>query len=171
MTDRERMLKAGRGEMADRLVFAPRLDLWYHPNKLKRTLPPEHQNHTIDEISKAEGWTFHKMVPEFLAGPPEETIDRALNIYLVKECPYRAELPDDVERIVTRQGERTRVQYRTPLGSVSCGMVYTDEMRSAGATLTYVEEHFLKKPGDNSNVVPDPSHGAGHILFAGDCPA
>ena len=148
MTDRERMLKAGRGEMADRLVFAPRLDLWYHPNKLKRTLPPEHQNHTIDEISKAEGWTFHKMVPEFLAGPPEETIDRALNIYRVKECPYRAELPDDVERIVTRQGERTRVQYRTPLGSVSCGMVYTDEMRSAGATLTYVEEHFLKKPGD-----------------------
>ena len=148
MTDRERMLKAGRGEMADRLVFAPRLDLWYHPNKLKRTLPPEHQNHTIDEISKAEGWTFHKMVPEFLEGPPEETIDRALNIYRVKECPYRAELPDDVERIVTRQGERTRVQYRTPLGSVSCGMVYTDEMRSAGATLTYVEEHFLKKPED-----------------------
>lgn len=148
MTDRERMLKTGRGEMADRLVFAPRLDLWYHPNKLKNTLPPEHQNHTLDEISKAEGWAFHKMVPEFLAGSPEETIDRALNIYRVKECPYRAELPDDVERIVTRQGERTRVQYRTPIGSVACVMVYTDEMRAAGASLTYVEEHFLKKPED-----------------------
>ena len=30
MTDRERMLRAARGEWADRLPFAPRLDLWHN---------------------------------------------------------------------------------------------------------------------------------------------
>lgn len=148
MTDRERMLRTAKGEMVDRLVFAPRLDLWYTPNKLRGSLPVEHKKRTIDEISKAEGWTLHKMVPEFLAGPPEETIDRALNVYRVKECPYRAELADDVERIVTKEGERTIVEYKTPIGSVRCVLVYTEEMRAAGATLTWIDERFLKEPKD-----------------------
>ena len=53
MTDKERMRKAVNGELADRLAFAPRLDLWYTPNKNRGTLPLEHKNRTIDEIARA----------------------------------------------------------------------------------------------------------------------
>ncbi len=148
MTHRERMRKAAKGELADRLVFAPRLDLWYTPNKMKGTLPPEHRDRTFDEIARAEGWALHKMVPEFLAGPPEESIDRALNVFRVKEYPYWADLPDDVQRIVTREGDRTTVEYRTPVGNVRCVLLYTEEMKAAGATLYWVDERFLKEPKD-----------------------
>lgn len=148
MTHRERMRKAAQGEFADRLAFAPRLDLWYAPNKMKGTLPPEHQDRTFDEIARAEGWALHKMVPEYMAGPREESIDRALNVYRVKECPYRVDLPDDVERIVTRQGERTTVEYRTPIGSVRCTLLYTEEMKAAGASLCWIDERFIKEPKD-----------------------
>jgi corrinoid protein of di/trimethylamine methyltransferase len=148
MTHRERMLRAAQGEMADRIPFAPRLDLWYTPNKIRGTLPPEHKDHTIDEISRTEGWAFHKIVPEFMAGEPEEILDRGLNIYRVKECPYRAELPEDVERTITREGTRTKVEYRTPIGRVGCVLIYTEEMKAAGATLIWLEEHILKRPED-----------------------
>jgi len=148
MTDKERMRKAVEGKLADRLAFAPRLDLWYTPNKNRGTLPPERKNKTIDEIARAEGWAFHKMVPEFLAGPPEECIDRALNVYRVKECPYRADIPEDVERIVTPQGEETIVEYRTPIGSIRCVLLYTEEMKAAGATLYWIKERFIKEPKD-----------------------
>ena len=39
MNDKERMLRAARGEWADRLPFAPRLDLWHNANVRRRTLP------------------------------------------------------------------------------------------------------------------------------------
>ncbi len=148
MTHRERMRKAAQGEFADRLAFAPRLDLWYAPNKMKGTLPPEHQDRTFDEIARAEGWALHKMVPQFLGGVPEEAIDRALNVYRVKECPYWADLPDDVERIVTRHGERTTVEYRTPVGSLRCILLYTEEMKAAGATIYWIDERLIKEPKD-----------------------
>lgn len=148
MTHRERMRKAANGELADRLVFAPRLDLWYTPNQIKGTLPPEHKDRTFDEIARAEGWALHKMVPQFLSGRPEESIDRALNVFRVKECPYWADLPEDVERIVTREGERTIVEYRTPIGSVRCVLLYTEEMRAAGATLYWIAERLIKQPRD-----------------------
>ena len=164
MTHRERMRKAANGELSDRLAFVPRLDLWYTPNKMRGTLPPEHKNRTIDDIARAEGWGFHKMIPEFPAGPREESIDRALNVYRVKECPYRATLPDDVERVVTRQGDRTTVEYQTPMGSVRCVLLYSEEMKAAGATLFWVEERLLKGPKDykilayiyrNMKIIPD----------------
>ncbi len=40
VTYKERILKAIRGEMADRLAFAPRLDLWHSADARAGTLPP-----------------------------------------------------------------------------------------------------------------------------------
>jgi hypothetical protein len=51
---------------------------------------------------------------------------------------------------VTRRvdGDRTRVEYRTPAGRITTTTVYTDEMRAAGITITHVEEYAFKDAGD-----------------------
>jgi hypothetical protein len=43
MTRKERILKAIRGEMADRLPYVRRLDLWHNANALAHTLPERHR--------------------------------------------------------------------------------------------------------------------------------
>ena len=63
MTHKERILKAIRGEMADRLAFAPRLDLWHSANARAGTLPPRYKDSTPDQIARAEGWALHKINP------------------------------------------------------------------------------------------------------------
>jgi len=72
----------------------------------------------------------------------------------------------EVEREVTREEHRTRVVYHTPVGSVSCRVRYTPEMRAAGASLPWIEEHALKGPDDypvlehifsHLEVIPDES--------------
>ncbi len=39
MTHKERFLTVIRGEMADRIPYVPRLDLWHNANALAQTLP------------------------------------------------------------------------------------------------------------------------------------
>ena len=39
MTDKERMLRAARGQWADRLPWVPRIDLWHNSNAQRGTLP------------------------------------------------------------------------------------------------------------------------------------
>jgi hypothetical protein len=39
ITDKERMLRAARGERADRLPWVPRIDLWQNSNARRGTLP------------------------------------------------------------------------------------------------------------------------------------
>lgn len=149
MTHRQRMLKAARGEMADRIPYVPRIDLWYAANKYRGTLPKEHQGRTAEEISRAEGWAMHKLVPEFLnVKRPEDNIDRSLGIYNLKEMPFRTSLPDDVERTVKKEGDRTTVEYHTPVGSVRTVLLYTEEMKRAGISITWIDEHLIKKPED-----------------------
>ena len=66
MTDKERMLKAARGEWADRLPWIPRIDLWYNANSLQGTLPAKYgKEATLDEIADDIGGGHHKIVPEY----------------------------------------------------------------------------------------------------------
>ena len=65
-THKQRMLMAARGEMPDLLPYVPRFDLWYNANSWAKTLPEGHKDRTADEIARAEGWAFHKVVPELL---------------------------------------------------------------------------------------------------------
>jgi hypothetical protein len=86
MTHKERILKAIRGEMADRLAFAPRLDLWHSANEQAGTLPSRYKSSTPDQIARAEGWALHKMNPEYQKPrKPEDNLHWALGILSFKE--------------------------------------------------------------------------------------
>jgi len=149
MTDKERMLRAARGERADRLPFAPRLDLWHNANVRRGTLPPKYgPGATTAEIADDLGVAHHRIVPEFLkARTPDDTIDRGLGIFRLRDLAYRAEL-EGVDRVVREEDGSTVVEYHTPVGSVSCRMSFTQEMAEAGASITWLDEHVIKRPED-----------------------
>jgi corrinoid protein of di/trimethylamine methyltransferase len=149
MTHRERIFRAIRGEMPDRLPFAPRLDLWYTANAQSGTLPEEYKTCSFDEIARAEGWALHKINPEYQqVRKPEDNLHWALGILSYKETVYGFKFSPDVELEVKENAGRTKITYRTPVGSVSTTTVYTEEMRKAGVSNFWVEEHVLKGPKD-----------------------
>ncbi len=149
MTHRERMLRAARGQRADFLPWAPRIDLWYNSNSRRGTLPSRYPpGVTLDGIADDIGGGYHKIVPDFLsARSSEDTIDRGLGIFRLWGMPYRAELRG-VEREVKKEGEATRITYHTPLGPVSCKILFTEEMRQAGVSISWISEHLIKEPRD-----------------------
>ena len=165
MTNRQRILMAMRGEMPDMLPYVPRIDLWYNANSYADTLPERHSGRTQDEISRAEGWALHKMVPEFLKGQtPDGDLHRAIGIFSMKEFVYRCRFSSDIEIKVKREKGSTHVEYHTPIGEVSTTTIFTKEMKIAGASIKWIDEHIIKKPEDyrivayifeNMELVPD----------------
>ena len=148
-THKQRILTALKGEMPDTLPYVPRIDLWYNANLAFDTLPAQHKGRTQDEISRAQGWALHKIVPEFLkVDKPEDTLHRALGLYRLKEMVFDFRFSPAVDIEVRREGDYTTVLYHTPVGSVSTKTMYSDEMRRAGASITWIEEHVIKRPED-----------------------
>jgi hypothetical protein len=158
------MLAAARGETPDIIPYAPRIDLWYHSNRERDTLPEEYAASCADDIARAEGWALHKVVPEFMDYGEDAIIDRLLGIYRMPCQSFHSHIPDSVEREVKREGEQTHVKYHTPKGTVQGTIVYTEEMRRSGVSITWVSEHIIKEPVDykpvgyifeNMKVVPE----------------
>jgi len=149
MTDKERMLKAARGEWADRLPWIPRIDLWHNSNSMRGALPVKYRKEaTLDEIAGTIGGGYHKIVPEFLkVRSPEDNIDRGLGVYRLWGMAYRPELVG-VDRAVKKEGDYTYVTYHTPVGSVSCTILYSDEMKRAGASITWISGPLIKEAKD-----------------------
>jgi corrinoid protein of di/trimethylamine methyltransferase len=140
---------AFRGEMPDMLPYVPRIDLWYNANSAAGTLPEKHRGRTQDEISRAEGWALHKVVPEYMkVRDPDDNLHRAIGLFTLKEVVYDFRFPPEIEIEVKREGSTTRVTYHTPLGEVSTTTIYTKEMRQAGASITWIHEHIIKRPED-----------------------
>jgi hypothetical protein len=149
MTDRERMLRASRGEWADRLPFAPRLDLWHNANVLRGTLPPKYRaDATTAEIADDLGVAHHRVVPEFMRPfGADSKVDRGLGLYRLWGYTYRAELTG-LDRVVRQEGDSTFVEYHTPVGTVSCKLTYTREMRESGASVAWIDEPVIKRAED-----------------------
>lgn len=149
MTHRERILMAARGEMPDILPYVPRFDLWYNANKYRGTLPAQYRDMQPDDIARSEGWALHKVVPELLKVEREEdNLYRALGLYGLKECGYRIGFSPKVEVRKESGGGFLKVEYHTPMGIVSTMETITEEMREAGATITWVEEKAIKSVED-----------------------
>lgn len=149
MTKRERILMAAKGELPDLLPYVPRIDLWYNANSYFDTLPEKHRGRTQDEISRAEGWALHKVVPEFLRiRRQEDTIHRALGIYSLKEMVFDYKFSPEIEITVLKEGDFTKVTYHTPVGDVRTRIMYSEEMRRSGASITWIDEHVIKGPKD-----------------------
>jgi methylmalonyl-CoA mutase cobalamin-binding domain/chain len=153
MTQKERILMAMRGETPDMLPYTPRFDLWYNSNAYRGTLPKRHQGRSHDEIARAEGWALHKVIPELLeVVDPQENVTRGIGLYSLKENGYKISFSPNVQLVVkkSRHGdeEATRVEYHTPKGVVSTKEVINEEMRNAGVSITWVQEHAIKRPED-----------------------
>ena len=149
MTHKERILMAARGEIPDVLPYVPRFDLWYTANSYADTLPPEHKGRTADEIARAEGWALHKVIPELLkVDSPDENLHRGLGLYSLKENGYWIEFSSNVDIRVHQEGDTKRVEYHTPIGMVSVMEIITEEMKSAGASITWLEERAIKRVED-----------------------
>ena len=169
MTKKERILMAMRGETPDVLPYTPRFDLWYNANSYRGTLPERHRGRSADEIARAEGWALHKVIPELLeVVDPQENLTRGIGLYSLKENGYRINFSPNVKLEVKRSSQggedATRVEYHTPKGVVSTKEVINEEMRNAGVSITWVQEHAVKRPEDyeiwayvfeNITVTPD----------------
>ena len=165
MTHRQRISMAVRGGMPDLVPYVPRIDLWYNANALAGSLPARHRGRTQDEISRAEGWALHKTLLDLLAlRGPEGIVHRAIGIYSVRQTVFRFRFSSDIDVRVTWEVDSTSVTYTTPLGEVSTKTTFTDELRRAGSTISFVKEHIIKKPEDyrivgylfeNLELVPD----------------
>ena len=149
MTHKERMLRAARGEWADRLPWAPRIDLWYKANSYRGTLPGKYRaDATLDEIADDIGGGYHKIVPDYMeARIPGDTPDRGLGVFYLRGMPYRPELVG-VEREVKKEGETTLISYHTSMGTVSCRTLYTEAMARAGVSVAWISEHVIKDAKD-----------------------
>ena len=148
MTHRDRMLATVRGEPTDRMPWAPRLDLWYNARKRAGTLPPEYRDADLADITDDLKAGYHAVVPHFKdLRSPEDDVHRALGIYNLWSMPYATEL-NDVEVDVATVGDETHVEYRTPLGSISTTVIYSEEMKRAGVSITHVSEYAIKSHRD-----------------------
>ena len=155
MTDKQRMLTAMRGGMPDKIPFAPRLDLWFAANKAKGTLPEKYRNSAHHfEVALAEGWGLHQINPAYQEiRKPEDNLHWALGILTYKEMVFGYRFGGQLDIKVDKQpGGRTRITYHTPKGSVSTTTVYTEEMRRAGASASFIEEYVLKDRKDYAPV-------------------
>ena len=149
MTNKERILKAIRGEMPDVIPFAPRLDLWYTAQKSLGGLPAQYRNSSQDEIARAEGWGLHKINPAYQdVRRPEDHIHWGLGILSFKEMVFGYTLPPDVDLDIRRDDGRTRITYHTPKGDVSTTIVFTEAMRRAGVNGFNIAEHPVKTVKD-----------------------
>jgi corrinoid protein of di/trimethylamine methyltransferase len=149
MTHQERILKAARGEMPDRLPYIPRIDLWYSANSRAGTLPGQHRGRTAYEISRAEGWGLMTASIDFTYQfLPEALLHRAIGAYALKEHVFKFVFSPRIGVRVKEEGERTFIEYHTPKGMVSTCKVYNEEMKRGGVSIPWVEGHIIRKPGD-----------------------
>jgi methylmalonyl-CoA mutase cobalamin-binding domain/chain len=149
-THKSRVLAALRGETVDRLPYVPRLDLWYLANWASGTLPRKYADAPMNEIARAEGWPFHHRFCDNQLDPAFHPLylHRGIGVFYTRDTPYDVILPRDVEVSVTRSGPRTRVEYRTPLGTVSTVTYYDKDSQRHGITNPAVVEHLIKTPQD-----------------------
>ena len=148
MNNKERMLAVINGQTVDKIPYVPRLDLWYRANSRAGTLPSKYKSASLIDIVDDLDWGYHAVVPDFrdLRSPTDDA-DRPLGIYNLWTMPYRTVL-ENVQRSVRTQGDRTFVEYKTPVGSINTVVLYDDNMRKAGITITHVEEYVFKNVRD-----------------------
>jgi hypothetical protein len=149
LSHRERILNVIKGEMADKISFAPRIDVWHNVNLIAGTLPEKYAGCDPDDIILAEGWALNKTVPEFLSPrKPEDNLHRAIGLMRLKEFLFDFSFPPDVDIKVAHEGPSTRIEYHSPIGMINTETVFTKEMKAAGSVISWVKEPPVKNDED-----------------------
>jgi methylmalonyl-CoA mutase cobalamin-binding domain/chain len=149
-TTRERMLATFRGEQADRLMFAPRLELWYLANATSGTLPAQYAGRAMNEIARAEGWPLYFRFADDQLNPADQPkyLHRGLGLFGSRDIMYDYILPADVEIRTHREGGFLHVEYHTPLGTISTTCQYDIEAQQRGITIPALIRHLIQTPDD-----------------------
>lgn len=165
MTIKERLLNAIRGLPTDELPYLPRLDIWYNANKFRGTLPVKYRNATLKQMLDDLGLGYHYIIPDYKAWDGQDRdVDIGLGHYRFNTKPYRLEF-HNIKREVEEDGKGNfKIAYHTPVGTVSTGYHYDQNMKKCGLTLNVINEHAIKKDADyetvayifeNCEVIPD----------------
>jgi hypothetical protein len=141
------MIKAIRGDYADQIPWVPRFDGWYNAHCYRKTLPDEFKGLAYGDIADLTGVGQHRINPFSDHSDPSTLADRVLGIYNLPHYPFRTELRN-VDRKIRVEGDFTIMTYSTPKGSVSAKTRYDEEMRKAGVSISWIEEHVIKQPED-----------------------
>lgn len=146
MTHRQRILAAIRGEATDQLPWAPRLDFWLRAHRHAGTLPAAFRNLDPIGLARTLGAAAYATIPDFTTDPEGEG-NRTLGLLGWDDCPYEIAF-DGVDRVITRRAAETLIEYRSPAGSLRTATTFTPEMIEAGASVSWITQHAIQRPGD-----------------------
>lgn len=124
MTHRERLLAVLEGQLPDRLPWFPRLEMWYGAHHPAGTLPEKYQGWDVRSIYRDLDLGYHGKWGQ----------------------AYRIEI-NGAETVTRRNGEETRVETMTPVGTVSTLTRSSAELRAQGVGGLEIE-HWIKGPHD-----------------------
>lgn len=130
------------------IPWVPRLDLWYNANKLAGTLPAKYRDAALQDITDDLDFGYHAIVPRFKdLRDPLDDVYRALGIYNLWTMPYMTSLKN-VHVAVEERGDETHVEYGTPFGTITTTVLYDENMRKAGISITHISEYAIKDHND-----------------------
>ncbi len=123
MSVRQRILATLRGEPVDRIAWAPRWELWFNAARAEGRLPAEWQGLGIHDCARRLGWGLKGREPVF-----------------------REEM-EGVEVRIETQGEFTRTEWITPVGTISEERRITPEL-AAMDVAGRITKPFVQEPAD-----------------------
>ncbi len=148
MNDHERILAAVRGEVPDRIPWIPRLEFWYRACLRRGNMPGDLRGLSLRDVADRLGVGYYASVPDFTEREEEtDMADHGIGIFNHPVLPYRVVL-EGVECRVTRRGQESVTEYRTPRGCLRTAQVFTEEMLDGGASVPWTSEHALRQPAD-----------------------
>ena len=177
MTHRERMLAAIRGEPADQIPWAPRMDLWSIAQRARGTVPPPLAGLNTAQLADAlkigcHAWRADCTLPR----GPRDLLLRGLGLDNHPDYPYRVEVKGlPVE--YSNEAGRTRTVVHTPAGEVAMQLELTPEMARNGISVPFVRSYPLRSADDleavaqlfdHLEVVPTPGAYAAFQKRIGD---
>ena len=138
MTNRELVLNLIEGKPIDRLIWAPRLKMWYNAHKNQGTLPEKYQGKSLIEIESMLGSvagssariSWKQRVPQ----PNEHFMQQRFNTVVIER---------------KTEGNREVVTYNTPIGSVTETYLLNFEAIEKDMPMQrHLDEHLIKEEKD-----------------------
>ncbi|HSV31540.1 MAG TPA: uroporphyrinogen decarboxylase family protein [Atribacteraceae bacterium] len=130
MTDRERIISVFQRRSVDRIVWQPRIEHWYHVNKVTGSLPKPYRDMSLLEV--------YRDLPASVRYYYDEGTDIS-----TPRTYIRTEYTGGVAIRETRKRDTVRVDFITPVGELT-GL---KGLAEHGLSWHYLE-HPVKTPGD-----------------------
>jgi methylmalonyl-CoA mutase cobalamin-binding domain/chain len=146
----ERALAALKGELPDTLPYAPRLDLWYAGCRTSGTLPREHEEKTVEEICRSEGWGIYRLTTDctHLSDSAEDMAMTCLGLFTPPEAGFKLSFGDGVRLECRRKGFEVHISLLTEAGSLEAVVELNPGMLRRGITVPWVKRPLIQRFDD-----------------------